>query len=292
MLHAACRSGTVSIVQEFLCRGIPVDSVDSSGWTALHIAAVMGRREVRLLLVEARASLQTMNKKGKTPLMLCSDPGTSEVLRDAAEGSDAGARNSEQGPGGKFSPRSQGIRSEFGVGAFSQDDCLPACEPYFVPRAPLFHDEANRAEIIHLGMDMFSQSAGHGLAFFVATGIVHDHPTDLTTFLLRYRADPGQLGDFLGEDFSLAQTLRLAFIHSVDLAGTGVVSALHKCFQLISAPPDLRKLDRIISAIAHLWWRTHDFGGEGWRGSEDILGDFDEGFEWSFFVEDPTVAVP
>jgi len=78
----------------------------------------------------------------------------------------------------------------------------------------------------------------------------------------------------------------------VDLAGTGVVSALHKSFQLISAPPDLRKLDRIISAIAHLWWRTHDFGGEGWPGSDDILGDFDEGLDWSFFVEDPTAAIP
>lgn len=291
MLHAACRSGTLSIVQELVRRGIPLDSADSSGWTALHIAAVMGRREVCMLLVRARASLVVKNKRGKTPLMLCTDPGTKEVLKEVAEAPERDAASGEAAQLVAGNSRPGSLQADFGIVPHAQDDYVPACEPFFVPRVPLFHDEANRAEIIHLGMEMFNQSAGHGLAFFVASGIVHDHPTDLNAFLLRYRADPAQLGEFLGEDFSLAQTLRLASIHSVDLTGTGVVSALLKSFQHICAPPDLRKIDRITSAIAHLWWRTHDLGGEGWPGWDDGTDDYDEGLDWSLFVEDPAAML-
>jgi len=167
----------------------------------------------------------------------------------------------------------------------SYDEYESTCEPFFVPRFPLFHDEAHRTEIVRLGMDMLNRSPGHGLAFLVATGAVHDHPTDLSAFVLKHGADPAQLGEFLGEDFSLAQTLRLAFIHSVDLKGTGVVSALVKAFRHIRAPPDLRKIDRLSSGIAHLWWRTHDEQEDDpWEDGEKD----DEGLDWTMFCEDPS----
>lgn len=293
MLHAACRSGSCSIVQELVRYGLPLDAADSAGWTPLHIACVMGRREVSLLLLRARAQINVKNKRGKSPISLCSDPGTKEVL-DAFSDTDKPASASRQSSltsNALQSPSSQQplFQSDHmgspGAALGSYDEYESTCEPFFVPRFPLFHDEAHRKEIVKLGMDMLNRSPGHGLAFLVATGAVHDHPTDLSAFVLKHGADPAQLGEFLGEDFSLAQTLRLAFIHSVDLKGTGVVSALIKAFRHIRAPPDLRKIDRLTSGIAHLWWRTHDeHEDDPWEDGEKD----EDGLDWTMFCEDPS----
>lgn len=293
MLHAACRSGSCSIVQELVRFGLPLDAADNSGWTPLHIAAVMGRREVSLLLLRARASIHVKNKRGKTSLSLCSDPGTKEVLdayanEKPSSASRQGSLEAMPTPNSTqpLFPSDRGSASSPGGNVLgSYDEYESTCEPFFVPRFPLFHDEAHRAEIVALGMEMLNRSPGHGLAFLVATGAVHDHPTDLSAFVLKHGADPAQLGEFLGEDFSLAQTLRLAFIHSVDLKGTGIVSALVKAFRHIRAPPDLRKIDRLSSGIAHLWWRTHDENDDDpWDdGTKD-----DGGLDWSAFCEDPS----
>jgi len=302
MLHAACRSGSCSIVQELVRYGLPLDATDTAGWTPLHIAAVMGRREVSLLLLRARAQIYVKNKRGKTPLALCSDPGTKEVLDAFAsdkpssvtrQGSQMGALHSPASL--LHSPDSQQplFQSDRmgspslapGVAGGSYDEFESTCEPFFVPRFPLFHDEAHRTEIVRLGMEMLNHSPGHGLAFLVATGAVHDHPTDLSAFILKHGADPAQLGEFLGEDFSLAQTLRLAFIHSVDLKSTGIVGALVKAFRHIRAPPDLRKIDRLSSGIAHLWWRTHDENEDDpWDDAEKDENEMD----WTMFYEDPS----
>mmetsp|Transcript_107626 Transcript_107626/g.303100 ORF Transcript_107626/g.303100 Transcript_107626/m.303100 type:complete len:811 (+) Transcript_107626:128-2560(+) len=279
LLHAACRSGSGSIVQELLRRRLPLDAVDSAGWTALHIAAVMGRREIAMMLLQAQANPTLKNKRGKMALDVCSDPGTKEVLTQFGAAVD----------GGVMRPPGQSQRSDTGTdrwlshvtGPVGQDD-MATCEPFFVPRSPLFHDELHRQELKYLGIELFNQGAGHGLAFFVATGVVHDHPSDLASFVVRLKADESQLASFLGEDVSLAQTLRLAFIHSVDLTGTGVVSALVKAFENMRAPSDLQKIDRITSGVALLWWRVHDLDG-----SEDVDPDA-ESAGWRIFVEDPT----
>lgn len=272
MLHAACRSGSCLIVQELVKQGVQMDAQDSSGWTSLHIVAVMGRRDLALLLLRVRASASVRNKKGETPLALCSDPGTKEVLEEFSTESRVARPHPKPfladmlvaNPGG------------------NNDDYSATCEPFFVPRLPLCHNEAHRAEVLHIGIDLFRQSAGHGLAFFVATGVVHDHPTDMSDFLMANKVDPVQLGEFLGEDFSLAQTLRLAFVHSVDVAHTGVVGALLKAFRYFRAPVDLGKVDRLTGAVAHLWWRTHDDGDwDGFVGAPDT-----EDLDWTMFSED------
>jgi hypothetical protein len=282
-------------VQELVRYGLPLDAADNAGWTALHIAAVMGRREVSLLLLRARAQVNVKNKRGKTPVSLCSDPGTKEVLdafsnEKPTSGSRQGALQALQSPSSQpFSSERMGtpanVLGQPNMHAGNYDEYESTCEPFFVPRFPLFHDEAHRTEIVSLGMEMLNHSPGHGLGYLVATGAVHDHPTDLSAFVLKHGADPAQLGEFLGEDFSLAQTLRLAFIHSVDLKGTGIVSALVKAFRHIRAPPDLRKIDRITSGIAHLWWRTHDeHEDDPWEdGGKD-----EDGLDWTMFCEDPS----
>eukprot|EP00928_Gymnodinium_smaydae_P087368 TRINITY_DN71638_c0_g1_i1.p1 TRINITY_DN71638_c0_g1~~TRINITY_DN71638_c0_g1_i1.p1 ORF type:complete len:838 (-),score=165.09 TRINITY_DN71638_c0_g1_i1:64-2577(-) len=270
LLHAACRSGSCSIVQELLKRGLNLDAVDSAGWTPLHIAAVMGRRDISLLLLQARASVTYRNKRGKTAAGVCSDPGTSELLREFTASSGDSARG--------HAPSAGNVVVALAGAPGSVDDSIPTCEPFFVPRQPLFYDDTHREELLYLGLELFSKSAGHGLAFFVASGIVHDHPTDMSNFLMRHAVNAEQLASFLGEDFSLAQTLRLAYIHSVDLTGTGVVSALMKAFRMLRAPSDLQKIDRLVSGIAHLWWRTHDI--------LDDIGVEQEGFDWKSVMED------
>jgi hypothetical protein len=262
VLHAACRSGSVSVVLDLLPRGLPLDATDSAGWTPLHVAAVMGRREVCRMLLEARACLTVVNKRGRSAEALCSDHGTNQVLREAAMG--------------KFQESTSRVPQ---VVVVPQDEDSATCEPFFVPRLPMFRDSRHKDELIYLGSEVFAQSAGHGLAFFVASGLVHDHPSDLSSFVVKHRLNPTQLGSFLGEDFSLAKTIRLAFIHSVDLSGTGVVSALAKAFQHIKAPSDLQKIDRLVTSVAHLWWRTHDLG-DGLPTAEA------ESRDWTSFIED------
>jgi len=274
MLHAACRSGSCLIVQELVKNGLPLDATDSAGWTPLHIAAVMGRRDVTLLLLRVCANVAARNKNGLTPAALCSDPGTREVLDEFSIDSNMSQSHPK--------PHISDLLVTNMHGPHLDSDTA-TCEPFFVPRVPLFRDEVHHDKFIQLGIEMFARSAGQGLAFFVAAGVVHDHPTDLSAFLMKHQVCPVKLGDFLGEDFSLAQTLRLAFIHSVDLSGVGVVGALAKAFHHIRAPLDLEKIDRLTSAIAHLWWRTHDFNE--WDEQHAEPQD-EEGLDWTMFTED------
>ena len=45
-----------------------VHAVDTSGWTALHCAAVYGRARVADVLLQANASTTAVNKNGRTPV--------------------------------------------------------------------------------------------------------------------------------------------------------------------------------------------------------------------------------
>lgn len=258
------------MVQELLKRDLPVDAADAAGWTPLHVAAMMGRRELSLLLLQAQGNPHAHNKRGASPLEICSDLSTREALRNfAAKVSAAPDAALED----LHMPR---VSGEVG------EDPTATCEPFFVPRQPLFEDEANFKLLLSIGLDMARCSAAHALAFFVATGVVHDHPTDLSAFLIEHKVDPSELGAFMGEDFSLAQTLRLAFVHTMDLAGTGVVGALRKVFSYMRPPRELHKIDRITTAAAHLWWRTHDL-----EDSQPYISsaEEDEALEWALFTE-------
>jgi len=274
MLHAACRSGSCLIVQELLKNGLPLDATDSAGWTPLHIAAVMGRRDVTLLLLRVCANVAARNKNGLTPAALCSDPGTREVLDEFSIDSNMSQSHPK--------PHISDLLVTNMHGPHLDSDTA-TCEPFFVPRVPLFRDEVHHDKFIQLGIEMFARSAGHGLAFFVAAGVVHDHPTDLSAFLMKHSVCPAKLGDFLGEDFSLSQTLRLAFIHSVNLSGSGVVKALAKAFHHMRAPLDLGKVDRLTSTIAQLWWRVHDLSEWDEQHSEP---QDEDGLDWTTLTED------
>eukprot|EP00434_Breviolum_minutum_P034296 symbB.v1.2.030348.t1/scaffold3411.1/size57358/5 len=117
---------------------------------------------------------------------------------------------------------------------------------------------ANYASLQKLSEVIFNQRPGQGLAFIVATGGIRDFPVELSSFLGQQGISPAQVGQFLGEDFALSQTLRLEFINSVRLIGTGVVSCLAKVFKTIVIPTEMVKIDRLVDGIAQIWWRQHE----------------------------------
>eukprot|EP00435_Cladocopium_sp_Y103_P010485 s736_g2.t1 len=117
--------------------------------------------------------------------------------------------------------------------------------------------------------------------------VLEDASSSNYAFLIEHKVDAAQLGSFMGEDFSLAQTLRLAFVHTMDLAGTGVVGALRKVFSYMRPPRELHKIDRITTAAAHLWWRTHDLD-DCHTGN---LHEADETLQWAMYAEAELVVI-
>merc|ERR1719440_825594 len=122
----------------------------------------------------------------------------------------------------------------------------------------MLRDPVRTPALQRLGIDIFNQRPGQGLAFLVSTGAVRDFPIELSTFLLENDVSPVQVGEFLGEDYSLSQTLRLEFINSVRLTGTGVVSCLNKVFTRVRIPSDMQKINRLLESVAQIWWRQHE----------------------------------
>lgn len=254
LLHVACRTGSMPVVQDLVRRGSSLNAADCAGWTPLHVASCIGRQDVSLYLLQWGAKPHKKNLQGQAPEDLCSHPWTKEVVigYDARDG----AKPSKMG-----FPRLAGAAGE-GAGRADRGtvDSHPSLhfEPFFVPRDPVFCEPQHREEVQHVGVALFNRSPGHGLAFLVAMGAVRDYPVEINNFLLRIGADPARFGEYLGEDFPIAQTLRLEFLNSLPLLGTGVVSALRVALHEVAMPRDWQKADRLTRGIAHFWWRQHE----------------------------------
>ncbi|CAJ1388078.1 unnamed protein product [Effrenium voratum] len=113
-------------------------------------------------------------------------------------------------------------------------------------------------DLQQIGISIFNRSPGHGIAFLVAMGVVRDFPVEINNFLVRLAADPEKMGDYLSEEFPTAQTLRLEFLNSLPLLGTGVISALETVSRDMTLPKDWLKVDRLLKGIAHFWWKQHE----------------------------------
>lgn len=255
LLHVACRTGSLQAVKDLVRRGLSLNSADQTGWTPLHVASCMGRQDVSLYLLQSGAKPHLKTSKGQTPEDLCSHPCTKEVV--VSYDANSRARHSQVG----FPTRS--LEAFHSVGTGSGMDAMEVganlhFEPFFVPRDPVLHEPRSREELQQLGVDLFARSAGHGVAFLVAVGVVRDYPVEINNFLVRVGADPVGLGEFLGEEFPISQTLRLEFLNSLPLLGTGVVSALETAFGEMALPTDWQKVDRLTRGVAHFWWRQHE----------------------------------
>lgn len=244
-LHVACRAGALAIVKEMMQYQPLLQATDMAGWTALHIAVLMGRREVVVRLLQAGAPPHQRNNKGQMPAELCADNGTFEALRSFD-------LHNQQSPGKPWHFCKDTGPGEDIIGSRLQ------YEPFFVPRQPVLRSQQYKKEFQKIGTLMFNQQPGYGLAFLVASGVARDYPVDMSTFLRRSKVDIKQVGSFLGEAFSLSHTIRLEFINSVVLQNTGVVSALARVFHMLQLPDDLQKINRLVHGVARIWWRQHE----------------------------------
>ncbi|KAF7424687.1 hypothetical protein PC9H_009998 [Pleurotus ostreatus] len=111
-LHWAASSGATDIVRYLLDRKADVDKLDSSGWTALHIAGTLilasyflndylttilvsaGHEEIVRELVGAGADVQRINDKGLTPLHYAASKSRIEIGRFLiSRGADVNAKD-------------------------------------------------------------------------------------------------------------------------------------------------------------------------------------------------------
>lgn len=154
-LHTACRSGTIVIVKELISKGIPLDVVDSSGWTPLHIATHMGRRHIVGCLLQSGSSITKTTNKGQTASDLCNDAYTRQVLVNFVTNMRSPTVNAAASWCGEESGResSPGLRYE----------------PFFVPRQPVVRGMSSKNDILPIGIDLFNRRPGQGLAFLVTT---------------------------------------------------------------------------------------------------------------------------
>lgn len=255
-LHTACRSGSLPIVQEFINRELPLDSTDVAGWTPLHVSLFMGRRSVAVLLMQNGADLHARNSRGQSPSELSSDVWLREAVSDCALHRQR-HRRSGSSTVNEFPPWTPSSAMKPSNGDIQISSRL-RFEPFFVPRAPVLKDAPSVPGLQRLGLEIFNQRPGQGLAFIVASGCVRDFPVELSGFLNDRDISSIQVGEFLGENYSIAQTLRLEYINSVRLIGTGVVAALAKVFDQLAIPTDMQKIDRLVDGIAQIWWRQHE----------------------------------
>lgn len=66
----AAEDGDVSQIKKLLVKGVDIDVRNASGNTALHLAALYGRKTVLKCLVAHGAKIQVKNRRGSTPLHL------------------------------------------------------------------------------------------------------------------------------------------------------------------------------------------------------------------------------
>ncbi|XP_037796588.1 ankyrin repeat and sterile alpha motif domain-containing protein 1B-like, partial [Penaeus monodon] len=77
----ARKSLNSTFYDKYLRRGPGANVQDSSGYTALHHAALNGHKEVVSLLLAHEASCNVQDLKGSTPLHLAAWAGHTEVVR-------------------------------------------------------------------------------------------------------------------------------------------------------------------------------------------------------------------
>jgi len=247
-LHAACRSGSRAVIKE-LCMEGNVLAQDKRGWTPLHVAVVMGRRDIVAFLLSAKADPTARNARGQLPIDLC-------FSKDTA------MKRALQYQEGQPPVKLQDMGSARLMGAEGETPRAPVedtrFEPFFVPNTPFMAKPENKEVMEALGIRFFNANPGRGIAFLVATGCVRDFPIQISLFLQRAPVDPAQVSAIVGSPYSLSQILLVEFINASRMYGMGVVSALLQVFDRLKCPSELTKLDRICQAIARIWWRHHE----------------------------------
>ncbi|PAA83415.1 hypothetical protein BOX15_Mlig030409g1 [Macrostomum lignano] len=80
-LHLAAKEGHTAVVRELLMRNADPDACTKKGNTALHIACLAGQLEVARLLIEKGAKVNCQSQNGFTPLYMAAQENHVDVVR-------------------------------------------------------------------------------------------------------------------------------------------------------------------------------------------------------------------
>ncbi|XP_026670323.1 ankyrin-2-like isoform X4 [Ceratina calcarata] len=80
-LHLASKDGHVEIVTELLKRGAKVDAATKKGNTALHIASLAGQAEIVNILIQYGAAVNIQSQNGFTPLYMAAQENHDQVVK-------------------------------------------------------------------------------------------------------------------------------------------------------------------------------------------------------------------
>ncbi|XP_076763414.1 uncharacterized protein LOC143430860 [Xylocopa sonorina] len=80
-LHLASKDGHVEIVTELLKRGAKVDAATKKGNTALHIASLAGQSEIVNILIQYGAAVNIQSQNGFTPLYMAAQENHDQVVK-------------------------------------------------------------------------------------------------------------------------------------------------------------------------------------------------------------------
>lgn len=257
-LHAACRSGTLSVLVEILRRApSSIDRADDGGWTPLHIAAHMGRREVVARLLQAGARPLVRNQRGLTPIDLCIDAATLAALKreeDPVWAAQGGLGAASRSPSSSSRQPPSPDVWEDSVG--TPRGCEPECF-LVMPRAAVKVPPHRRPALLQIAVDIFRSRPSHGLAFAVATGLAESYSVAVRMFAHQDATQAASFGSFLGEAFSVCTPIRFSLFDAVPMLHTGVLRAMIRGLGAYRLPEDLVKVDRLVRSLAQVWWRKH-----------------------------------
>ena len=79
-LHQACRNGQKEMVELLLKNGAAVNVSNSKGWTPLHLAAGHGYREIAKLLLDKGAQVNVKDGGGFTPIYYAGSKGHKDLV--------------------------------------------------------------------------------------------------------------------------------------------------------------------------------------------------------------------
>eukprot|EP00913_Durusdinium_trenchii_P015978 g15016.t1 len=78
----------------------------------------------------------------------------------------------------------------------------------------------------------------------VLSGLEEGYTSAMKVLLKHGNVSRSMAGSFLGEPLSVCPLIRFSFFDSLPLLNTGI-------------PEELQKLDRLLWAVASVWWRKH-----------------------------------
>ena len=92
-IWVACTNGDVNKVSEFLANGIDINAQDEAGFSPIHAATSYGHVALLEYLISQGANVNLRDADGDTPLLICEDQASFEILE--RHGGDIHAKNTE-----------------------------------------------------------------------------------------------------------------------------------------------------------------------------------------------------